>query len=137
VAGHNWLATIYADPTGAHAVQDYETPRRGAVFTNPACAHNAQAGQVAGAPTAEEMVGRVAAGPRTAARRRRRVSTRTVLRAAAIVVLLAIALVSAAIPAERPRPAITPILTRLSSRPQSSLKRAGSLPRTLDGPTSA
>jgi hypothetical protein len=78
------------------------------------------------------MVGRVAAGARTAALRRR-VSTRTVLRAAAVVVLLAIAPVSAAILAERPRPAITPILTRLSSRPQSSLKRAGSLPRTLDG----
>jgi hypothetical protein len=41
VAGHDRLATIYADSTGAHAVQDFETHGRGAAFTNPAGAHNA------------------------------------------------------------------------------------------------
>jgi hypothetical protein len=40
VAGHARLAEIYADPTGAHAVQDFETHGRGAAFTNPAGAHN-------------------------------------------------------------------------------------------------
>jgi hypothetical protein len=41
VAGHERLATIYTDPTGVHAVQDFETHGRGAAFTNPAGAHNA------------------------------------------------------------------------------------------------
>ena len=67
-----------------------------------------QAGQIAGAPSAEEMASRVAASLHTGARRRR-VSARTVLWVAAVVVLLAIALVSAAILAERPLPRVTPI----------------------------
>jgi dipeptidyl aminopeptidase/acylaminoacyl peptidase len=67
-----------------------------------------QAGQVAGAPTAEEMASRVAASLGTGAGRGR-VSARTVLWAAAVVALLAIALVTAAILAGRPRPAITSI----------------------------
>jgi WD40-like Beta Propeller Repeat len=66
-----------------------------------------QADQVAGAPTAEEMASRVAARLRTGAQRRR-LSARTVLLAAAVVLLLAIALVGAAILAQRPRPLITP-----------------------------
>jgi Tol biopolymer transport system component len=67
-----------------------------------------QAGQVAGTPSADEMAGRVAASLRAGARRRR-VSPRTLLWVAAVVVLLAIALVSVVILAERPRPPITPI----------------------------
>jgi Tol biopolymer transport system component len=67
-----------------------------------------QAGQIAGAPSAEEMASRVAASLHSGAGRRR-VSARTVLWAAAVVVLLAIALVSAAILAERQRPPSTPI----------------------------
>jgi Tol biopolymer transport system component len=67
-----------------------------------------QAGQLAGAPSAEEMASRVAASLSSGARRRR-VSARTLLLAAAVVVLLAIALVGAAILAERSRPHIIPI----------------------------
>ena len=41
VAGHARMAEIYADPSGVHAVQDFETHGRGAAPTNPAGAHNA------------------------------------------------------------------------------------------------
>ena len=67
-----------------------------------------QAGQVAGAPSAEEMTRRVAVGLRAGARRRR-VSARTLVWVAAVLVLLALAVVSAAILAEQLRPRITPI----------------------------
>jgi Tol biopolymer transport system component len=65
-----------------------------------------QAGQVAGAPSAEEMASRVAASLHTGAQRRR-VSARTMLWAAAVVVLLAIAMFGAAILAEGLRPSTT------------------------------
>jgi hypothetical protein len=67
-----------------------------------------QASQVAGAPSADEMSSRVAIGLGTEARQRRP-SARTLLWVAAVVLLLGIALVSAAILAERPRPRISPV----------------------------
>ncbi len=67
-----------------------------------------QAGQVAGAPSSDEMASRVAAGLRADARRRRE-SVRHVLWVAAVVALLSIALVSAAILAGRPSHLSTPI----------------------------
>jgi Tol biopolymer transport system component len=95
------------------------------------------AGEVAGAPTAAEMASRVAVSLRTGTRRRR-ASTRILLWAAAVAVLLAIALVGAAILAEPPRPAITPIngdLVLQDARPAAcALDRidpATGVPRTL------
>jgi hypothetical protein len=41
VSGHDRMAQIYADASGEHAVQDFETHGRGTAFTNPAGPHNA------------------------------------------------------------------------------------------------
>lgn len=67
-----------------------------------------QAGQIAAAPGPDEMASRVSAGLRSGARRGR-VPARTVAWVAAVVVLLTIALVTAAILSGRPRPVTTPI----------------------------